>query len=208
MGKITRKVGVVAAALSVAYFVLWGCMPMTAMPPPVPSAGGEGGSVQFVAYDEEPKPSAWHKPKAYKSYGLGYQRWRLFEREKFDWALIGHVGVPSLAGVGGMIRAPLVKSEKSYLGVSASVGLIWANIGLPMSVALGDATWLYSRPALTGGLCCRFHVPLGLVHETASGRPLYHEIGLQYGKEDLGGGNNVGLPMNILYYSFGWGASK
>lgn len=214
MGKIIRKVGVVTGALSVAYFVLWGCMPTGLIPPPLPSADSRdlerGVAVNVLAFDGNPSKGDWYQPQDY-SAGGGLQGWLLQPGEDGDKAFLIHAGWPNVMGIGRMYRAPLVQNEKAYLGLSGSIGLAWLNAGLPMSVAVNDRVWLYSQPSLAPVVSQKnlgVRIPIGLVHETKSGNRIIHELGFRQ-QADLSFNRDENDPLlNTFYYSLGMSQAR
>jgi len=214
MGNVTRKVGVVGATLSVAYFVLWGCMPTPVMPPPIPAANNadleRGVGLNVLAYDRNPNKGDWYQPQGY-DVGGGLQGWLLQHGEEKDTALIIHGGYPNFMGFGKMVRRPLVENEKAYLGLSGSIGLAWLNVGLPMSFAVRDGVWLYSQPSLAPILSQQkagVRIPIGLVHETKSGKRIIHEVGFRQ-QADLSYNRDQDDPLlNTFYYSLGMSQAR
>lgn len=111
--------------------------------------------------------------------------------------------------MGGMVRFPVIESDKTYLGIQTSVNFVGggASIGVPISFALSDKVWLYSGPTLAidvweisdvfpSGFLGK--IPIGLVVETKSSLRILQEVGIQSGSPNF----------PTVYYSIGLSKSR
>ena len=212
MGNVPKKRRVLTRLLPVAYVVLWGCTPTTILPPHVPSASGleRGVAVNALAFDEDPSRGDWTNPRQYR-IGGGVSSWLLSAGEESDSAWVIHGGFPNVMGVGRSYRKHIAKTDRVYLGLSASAGLFWLNGGLPMALALKDGVWLYSQPTIAPipvQEVLAFHIPIGLAHETRAGNRIFHELGFRQ-QPNLKYNPSPGDPaLNTFYYSLGIGQPR
>lgn len=133
-------------ARAVPFCALWGCAPVTQLPPPVPMAKGDeamiGAALVGGAWDttnqERPTSATFISVQGFKMVPLT-DRWNL----------------------GGT----------AFLGAQAGCGFLYAALGLPVGFAVTDSLWLYTHPAVVPLSFNRYgytrraaqpHLPLGV----------------------------------------------
>ncbi len=93
------------------------------------------------------------------------------------WAVGNHRGAQLVGGFTAR-HVELVRLERLRLGASLSAGLLFASPGLPVSLQLGERTWLYAVPTYRfQRVTAPDYLPLGVARDLKSGRQLTGEVG-------------------------------
>ncbi len=203
MRKLSPKGVTLAATLSVAYFVLWGCMPLASVAPPLPGVSDGmavtgGSTLEFREMNQ-----GAIKPFLFPAAGVQY--WSRKEG-RIDRGLAVFFGYPMIAdgsflpylGAGGFLEFPVAEKTWGQISVQASGGLAWARIGLPVSWETKKGRHLYTHPSWTAGTELYTHIPIGWTRERNKGGQSFHEIGTLIALDNLD--QNPG----ILTYTYGW----
>lgn len=149
---------------------LWGCVPVTQLPPPVPMAKGDeamiGAALVGGAWDttnqERPTSATFISVQGFKMVPLT-DRWNL--------GGTAFLGSHESGGIGAFARLDLVEGDRLYLGAQAGGGFLYAALGLPVGFAVTDSLWLYTHPAVVPLSFNRYgytrraaqpHLPLGI----------------------------------------------
>lgn len=175
----------VPSTLAVAYFVFWGCAPVMSLPPPVPLPEGlrsqVGGGVSY-SLGSDGEPANPNVPA-----GIDGQIWYLRQAlPNLDFGLQVYGGATSILGGGGLVRARFVQNERFNLGAQLSGGWLWLDVGLPVSVKLGNGTWVYTHPTFGYRGVGLARIPLGVSLEASPAFRVNLELGVNLWAGTLG----------------------
>ena len=199
-----------------AYHILWACAPASHMPPPVPLAKGEviyGGTGTAGASNLNLKTDSFSDltPLAALQVWGGVP----ITDGLIAYGAVFH-GRGDVTGAGVGLRQDLLQTERSQLGVQASVGWLYASLGFPISVELSDPLTLYTRPTVNTvtddwmgwpSPPLAVHLPVGLWWWSPSREiGLGVELGAQGYKAHMGA---IGYQPQLLgYLSVSLGSSR
>ncbi|MFZ4580313.1 MAG: hypothetical protein ACOYOB_18170 [Myxococcota bacterium] len=162
---------------SAAYFALWACAPMAAMPPMLPLEPKEGYRIDLAA---GVIASAHDELECFAcdagSPGMAVQMSAMSESEVGDIGVQLQAGTFSLAGVGLMARLRVVNTESVVAGVQVAAGWLYGAASLPISIRVADRAWLYTAPS-GGYQVGMFRLPLGIAL-TGEDTDAFFETGL------------------------------
>lgn len=174
-----------------------GCIPSSAMPPPVAgpvdSRGGLGGSLgaeqawapecTFQRLDD----GAWDDvcEGFVESLDAIWSVYAFRQPRGGAWQVGGALARGRNSPDGQMIpagsvflRGYPVRGDGLRLGVHTELGMGTAGLGLPVAVALRDRVWLHTLPRVVAGLddVGEVHVPLGTTLEFGDNKQLTVEV--------------------------------
>ena len=150
MTKIVSRIWLrVILAAAVAYHTLWACSPVAQMPPPVPMAKGEalvGGAFTLGSYKSDtlnPFAPVDREGRRYV-HGIVWGETPLTER-----LTVGGSFVTVDAGsTGALVRFDAIQTPHFVLSAQGRGGLVFYELGVPVSVGITDDLWLYAVPSL------------------------------------------------------------
>ncbi len=157
------------------WFALWACAPMSTLP--VPGSIGENTNEFALAgngtFSTDQAPGL-----AARGYGvsgqLSYQH--RFNHLNLGGAIFG--GTSNLVG-GGVFFGGLFPVGGANLGFQISAGWLWAEVGVPVTLPLGDSVWLYTEPSV--GYRTRFlRLPMGAGFRLGDHVTLAPEVAVEY----------------------------
>ncbi len=162
--------------VGVAWFALWACAPMSTMP--IPGAIGEQKN-EFALGGNYTGGSGTYLGEFYGS-GTGASGQLSYDHRfgKFNFGGGIFAGQPTLVG-GGVFFGGLFPVGAVNVGFQVSGGWLWADLGVPVTVPLGDRIWLYTEPSV--GI--RSHVlrlPVGAGFRLGKHVTLAPEVAVQY----------------------------
>ncbi len=177
---LTREalLGWLLLGLCIAYFALWACAPMAAVPPMLPRNQGEISRLDLAVggttWNVGDGSSTSTPPRTTSIQG------QVSYLAQFKYADIGGlltVGNFSYAGVGVFTRFHLVDMENFQLGLQLSGGWLFAAAALPVSVRLEDLpVWVYTAPSY-GMQAGAMRLPLGVAWRATEGLDWFLEGG-------------------------------
>ena len=207
------RAAVVLSAMSLA---LCACAPASYMPPPVPLAKGE---VIFGGTGTAGASNLNHKTASFSDL-TPFEALQVWGGVPITDGLIAYGAVfhgrGDATGGGVGLRQDLLQTERSQLGVQASVGWLYASLGFPISVELSDPLTLYTRPTVNTvtddwmgwpSPPLALHLPVGLWWWSPSREiGLGVELGAQGYKAHMGA---IGYQPQLLgYLSVSLGSSR
>lgn len=150
MTKIVSRIWIRAIlAAAVAYHTLWACSPVAQMPPPVPMAKGEalvGGALTLGSYKSDtPNPFASQDRDGRRYvHGIVWGEAPVTER-----LTVGGSFVTVDAGsTGALVRFDAIQTPHFVLSAQGRGGLVFYELGVPVSVGITDDLWIYAVPSL------------------------------------------------------------
>lgn len=131
--------------VGVAWFALWACAPMSTMP--VPGAIGEQENEFAIGGNYTAGSEAYLGE--FLGTGVGASGQLSYQHRFGNLHFGGGVfaGQSSLVG-GGVFFGGLFPVGAANLGFQVSGGWLWAEVGMPVTVPLGDVVWLYTEPSV------------------------------------------------------------
>jgi hypothetical protein len=173
-----RAVVVAVCTLAVSYMVFWACAPTATLPPPVPFAADErselsvGGSLGVGDPGRVLRGEGWNHmvfELGYAEPAVGAQVSWVFEpRPGLSFGAQGYLGNYMIAGGGVTLRYLGQASERFAIGVAGQVGWLYGYIGMPISVRVGERTWLWTQPSAGLSFMSIAQVPLGVSYVSDS----------------------------------------
>jgi hypothetical protein len=201
MQRLTRSLAfralvAVPSILAAAYFVLWACAPPASFPPPVPMAAGQrnevGAAVSLGAGTGTTLPIGEYT--AVQSPGVQLWYYHQFAR-RFDLGAVGFLDYSTLPGLGAMLRYRFVNGQTFTMGGQASIGWMWADVGLPMAWKLNDRVSLYSSPSFGFRAFATARLPVGLSVQLSDRFVLSGEMA-----GGIGGNSGLLATQDRLFY--------
>jgi hypothetical protein len=176
--------------LGAAWFALWACAPMSTLP--VPGSMAEGQREEFgITADYTVSSSDQGTGYTGSGRGLTGQFWY---RHRFGhWHLGGSVFAgQAAAGGAGVFFGGLFPVGKVNLGFDVAAGWLWAEVGMPLTVPLGQRAWFYTAPSV-GLRTYVIRVPVGVGFRIGKHLTLGPELELQH--TAAFGGSNTGAVL-------------
>jgi hypothetical protein len=179
----------IAVLLGMSFFIFWACAPMMSAPPSPPMRSAEFGEINHGVnagiFDDnglgKDNPGL---PVPMVNYQFALRR-ALNGQNTDEFGTLIQVGWPSIVSGGGYYRKKFLGGENTYIGGQASLGLLWAGVGLPMAFKVSDKMWFTTHPAIRGAMFHFVHLPLGLSWELGEYNRLDTEVGgMIMGKKD------------------------
>ncbi len=174
---LTREalLGWLLLGLCIAYFALWACAPMAAVPPMLPRNQGEISRLDLAVGG-----TTWNAGKGETSAPTGSVQVQTSYLAQFKYADIGGlvtVGTFSSVGTGVFTRFHVIDTENLQLGLQLSGGWLFVAAALPVSVRLeGTPVWVYTAPSI-GAQIGTVRLPLGIAWRAPEGMDLFLEGG-------------------------------
>jgi hypothetical protein len=165
------------------YFVLWACGPALSGPPPVPMAEGRTDELGLaphvgLAWSTQMAPTTrCEDPLISLCAGPSGQLWYRHRFEHFDLGGTLFGGRPTLLGGGALFRWRFYEKPAMNVALQADAGLLWGALGVPVSWALSDRTWLTLHPQMALKTWAPLRLGAGLTHTTNQGLLLGLEAG-------------------------------
>lgn len=171
-----------------AWLALWACAPPSVVAPMVPMNQEKGldlgaaltGGAQLT------NPQDWGAGEhelgdRYAATAMGGQVWAVQDMGRVDLGGTFGLLVPDANGdsgfhLGAMVRPHLVERENLLVGLDLELGVLWASVGLPVSVRASDRAWIYTDPSVGWRLSGICHVPLGVSVQTSDDVRLNAEV--------------------------------
>ena len=128
-----------------AWFALWACAPAATMP--IPAMVGDNTN-EFALGVNETVGSETYLGEFYgPGVGVSGQFWYLHRFGNFNFGGGLFAGQSTLVG-GGVSFGGLFPVGAVEVGFRVSGGWLWADLGVPVTVPLGDHVWLYTEPSV------------------------------------------------------------
>lgn len=163
--------GAAISAALIGLIALIACAPATTAPPPVPLAddqirevGLSAGAGAFVFYTRScpGNPYADCRTDVDLSPAIDGMFWYRRSRARWDHGFSAGLGSSSL-NLGGFARVRLNGDpERRYVGLQLDAGILWASLGVPLSMELQDGLWIYTNPSFGLRWAGPLYVPVGL----------------------------------------------
>lgn len=190
----------VPSTLAVAYFVFWGCAPVMSLPPPVPLPAGLPSQVGLGASYSIGTDGTAVNTNA--PFGIDGQVWYLRQAlPNLDFGLQVYGGATSILGGGGLVRTRFIQNERFNLGAQLSGGWLWLDVGMPVSVKLGNGTWIYTNPTFGYRGVGLARIPLGVSLEAGPRFRVNLELGANLWAGALGSLSGTSSPPTTIYGS-------
>lgn len=184
-----RQPSILVPLLSVvacAWFALWACAPAASLPVPGVLTGAETSAVGLGANYTAASDSG--ADVLALGSGVNGQFWYMHRFGHLN--LGGGVAAGQSSAVsGGAFFGGLFPVGGAQLGFRVSGGWLWADVGVPVVVPLGQRAWFYTEPSV-GLRRFPLQLPVGVGFRLGHGFSLAPEVNLQYGSGFLTGTPN------------------
>lgn len=164
------------SVVGAAWFALWACAPMSTLP--VPGSIGENTNEFALTGNGTLSTDRYDAYIIAPGYGVSGQ---LSYQHRFNNLHLGgavFAGTSTFVG-GGVFFGGLYPVGKANLGFQVAAGWMWAEVGMPVTLPLGDTVWLYTEPSI--GYRTRFlRLPIGAGFRLGDHVTLAPEVAVEY----------------------------
>jgi hypothetical protein len=165
------------SVLGAAWFALWGCAPMSTIPVPGSMAEGQREELGVTA---DYTVASYDQSSGYVGSGQGATGQFWYRHQFGRWHLGGSLfGGQAAAVGGGVFFGGLFPVGKVNLGIDVAAGWLWAEVGMPVTVPLGERAWFYTAPSV-GLRTYVFRLPVGVGFRLGKHWTLGPELELQH----------------------------
>ena len=163
--------------LGAVWFALWACAPMSTLP--VPGSMAEGQREEF-GLTADYTVAGYDQTNGYLPLGRGATG-QFWYRHRFGhWHLGGSLFAGQASAVGGgVFFGGLFPVGGVNLGFDVAAGWLWAEVGMPVTVPLGERAWFYTAPSV-GLRTYVFRLPVGVGFRVGKHWTLGPELELQH----------------------------